>query len=107
MTSIFLQLRKSQNVLNFCSHLFENQLRYKVPKIRVRCISGHKCHSSPGLLVNMMSDNFGIRYFLKTTFQIITSFGMSKFILYYFPSPTGTGKKENNNWRVDRETTTV
>ena len=28
MTSIFLQLRKSQNVLNFCSHLFENQLRY-------------------------------------------------------------------------------
>ena len=27
MTSIFLQLRKSQNVLNFCSHLFENQLR--------------------------------------------------------------------------------
>ena len=28
MTSIFLQLRKSQNVLNFCSHLFENLLRY-------------------------------------------------------------------------------
>ena len=28
MTSIFVQLRKSQNVLNFCSHLFENQLRY-------------------------------------------------------------------------------
>ena len=27
MTSIFLPLRKSQNVLNFCSHLFENQLR--------------------------------------------------------------------------------
>ena len=28
MTSIFLQHRKSQNVLNFCNHLFENQLRY-------------------------------------------------------------------------------
>ena len=28
MTSIFLQPRKSQNVLNFCSYLFENQLRY-------------------------------------------------------------------------------
>ena len=28
MTSIFLQSRKSQNVLNFCSHLWENQLKY-------------------------------------------------------------------------------
>ena len=29
MTSEFLQPRKSQNVLNFCSHLLENQLRNK------------------------------------------------------------------------------
>ena len=35
MTSIFLQLRKSQNVLNFCSHLFENQLRYESAPIGI------------------------------------------------------------------------
>ena len=38
MTSIFLQLRKSQNVLNFCSHLFENQLRYMFISLKVSAL---------------------------------------------------------------------
>ena len=41
MTSIFLQLRKSQNVLNFCSHLLENQLRYISPYIYIYKITGN------------------------------------------------------------------
>ena len=48
MTSIFLQLRKSQNVLNFCSHLFENQLRYTVAHIGHQYIffSSQICNSN-------------------------------------------------------------